>query len=192
LPKNDNELLWLAVYNKSSLTEEKFKDLEGRKVILFPDLSNDSNTFNNWKDKAKSLGKLIKRTQISISTFLEDNAPDELKIKGGDLADYLSQFNWKDFQSYNESVKSVKKTAENKSFFKDVSTDSEESNEENLLDLLETQRCYSVEEIETIFMEGANINRVDANICFNYLLKDKVLMKTHINEYYYLASSTPF
>jgi hypothetical protein len=40
-PETTGKMLWLAVYNLSSLNEERCKVLKGRKVFLLPDLSKD-------------------------------------------------------------------------------------------------------------------------------------------------------
>jgi hypothetical protein len=45
-PDNPDNLLWLAVFNKSSFSFDKLKVLKGRKVFVFPDLSKDGGTFN--------------------------------------------------------------------------------------------------------------------------------------------------
>lgn len=195
LPENETDFLWIAVYNNKALSFDKFEDLRGRTIVIFPDLSKDKSTYNDWSNKAKEFAKKIEGTVVSISNLLEVYAPDELKKKGGDLADYLTQFDWKEFQEFLDNgtdVKSVKNDAENKSFFNDEPEAIEESTKGNLLDLLEGQRSYTIEEIETIFMDGAVINGADANYCFNYLYNDNALKKTSHNEYYYLATSTPF
>ena len=82
--------LWLAVYNKSSLTVEKCKSLKGRKVVLFPDL----NAFEDWSNKAKDLNKFIPGTQFSVSDTLQNMANESDIKKGLDLADYLSKLDW--------------------------------------------------------------------------------------------------
>lgn len=195
LPENDTDFLWIAVYNKTALSLDRFKDLKGRTIVIFPDLSKDKSTYNEWSNKAKEFAEKIDGTVVSINNFLEEYAPDELKQKGGDLADYLTQFDWKEFQEFLDNgsdVKSVKNDAENKSFFNDEPEAVEESEEDNLLDLLEGQRSYTIEELETIFMDVIGINRADANYCFNYLYNDNAIKKTSYNEYYYLATSTPF
>jgi hypothetical protein len=84
-PKKPDDLLWLAVFNKSSLTLEKCRALEGRKVALFPDL----NAFNDWNDRAKTIFEQLPGTQYKISDLLESNAIETDRSKGLDLADYL-------------------------------------------------------------------------------------------------------
>src|SRR5690554_1716212 len=41
MPRGDDGLIWLAVYNKSSLSFDKISVLQGRTVFVFPDLSKD-------------------------------------------------------------------------------------------------------------------------------------------------------
>lgn len=45
LPEDSEKLLWLTVYNLSSLSFNKCQVLKGRNVYLFPDLSKDSKGF---------------------------------------------------------------------------------------------------------------------------------------------------
>jgi hypothetical protein len=88
--ENPDNFLWLAVYNKSSLTVEKCKSLQGRNVVLFPDL----NAFDDWSKKAKDLNRFIPGTRFSVSDSLQ-NMANESDIKQGlDLADYLPKLNW--------------------------------------------------------------------------------------------------
>lgn len=192
VPENECEFLWLAVYNKSSLTEDKFKVLVGREILVFPDLSPSSSTFNEWKNKVEEFAKKLPNTKVTVFDYLELYAPDELKQSGGDLADYLSQFSWQEFQSEGKSDESDKNDTGKKSFFNDEPEEVDESSDDNLLDLLEQHRSYTIEELETIFMSGAGLNKDDANYCFRYLYNDNALKKTSQNEYYYLATSTPF
>lgn len=98
LPKKSTDLLWLATYNKSSLTKEKCQVFEGRNVILFPDLSKDGKTFENWKSKSKKMQIEIPKVKFAVSPFLELNASQSQKDKGLDLADFLIQLDWREFQ----------------------------------------------------------------------------------------------
>lgn len=91
LPDSPNQLLWLAVYNKSSLTYEKCKALKGRKVILFPDL----NAFTDWSAKAKEISANLPGSRFVVSDLLENNATEAEKINGLDLADYLIRFDFR-------------------------------------------------------------------------------------------------
>lgn len=95
VPKN---LLWLAVYNKSSFTFEKLKVLKGRKVIVFPDLSINSSTYKMWKEKAINIEAELPGTRFIFSDLLERNAGKEDRIKGLDIADYLITKDWRKFR----------------------------------------------------------------------------------------------
>jgi hypothetical protein len=103
LPDSPNGLLWLAVYNKSSLTLEKCKVLKGRKVVLFPDL----NAFDEWNQKAKEINASLPGTRFVVSDLLERNAT-ETDIKNGlDLADYLTRFDYRLFRKEKQPVEAV-------------------------------------------------------------------------------------
>lgn len=97
-PDDPANLLWLAVYNLSSLTLEKCKVLQGRDVVLFPDLSKDGKAFDLWSDKANEFNKQIPGTRFIVSDLLERNATDKEREKGLDLADYLINQDWHNFQ----------------------------------------------------------------------------------------------
>lgn len=103
LPDSPDRLLWLAVYNKSSLTLEKCKALNGRNVVLFPDL----NAFNEWNTKAKEISANLPGTRFVVSDLLERNASETERRGGLDLADYLIRFDYKLFregQALNKPV----------------------------------------------------------------------------------------
>ena len=95
LPENPKDFLWLAVYNVSSLTIDKCKILQGRKVVLFPDLS----AYENWSNKAKQFQKQMPGTTFKISDLIENFAPNENKKEGEDLADFLIRMDWKGFRA---------------------------------------------------------------------------------------------
>ncbi len=94
IPASPTELLWLAVYNKSSLSFEKCKPLKGRKIILFPDL----NAFTEWSAKANQLRVKLSGTRIEVSDLLEKYATETEKSAALDLADYLTRFDQTLFQ----------------------------------------------------------------------------------------------
>lgn len=77
--------IWIATggANGAGWTEpEVFKVLEGRRVVLYPDLG----MTHEWEEKAKILNTVCR---ASVSTLLEDNAPQEDRREGYDIADYF-------------------------------------------------------------------------------------------------------
>ena len=92
-PMSPNNLLWLAVYNKSSFSLDKIKALQGRKIIIFPDLSKNGVTYNEWYSKAKEFEQKLAGTKFIFSDLLEQSASLSDKEKGLDLADYLIKLN---------------------------------------------------------------------------------------------------
>jgi len=96
-PQNDGDLIWLAVYNKSSFSFDKIKPLKGRTVIVFPDLSSGSTTYNDWLDKANRYQKTI-NIKFRFSNILEEAADEISKEKGLDIADYLENKDWRLFR----------------------------------------------------------------------------------------------
>jgi len=97
-PDKSDSLLWLAVYNLSSLSYEKCKVLEGRRVILFPDLSKHGRAYLLWSKKAEEFNRTIPRTRFVVSNLLEKNANTEAREKGLDLADYLICQDWRSYR----------------------------------------------------------------------------------------------
>lgn len=98
LPTTPQDLVWLAVYNKSSFSFDKLKVLEGRFVCVFPDLSKDGGTFKEWERKAKEYEQRLPGTRFIFSRLLEQLAPEEDKSKGYDIADYLIKQDWRRFR----------------------------------------------------------------------------------------------
>ncbi|PVX47222.1 hypothetical protein C8C85_3150 [Flavobacterium sp. 103] len=98
LPETPEDLIFLAVYNKSSFSFDKLKVLQGRVVYVFPDLSKDGNTFKEWKTKAKEYESRLPGTRFIFSDLLELLAPEADKTKGSDLADYLIKLDWREFR----------------------------------------------------------------------------------------------
>ena len=98
LPKSTENLIWLAVYNKSSFSIDKMEVLKGKNVFVFPDLSKDGNTFKEWETKAKDFEKQLTGTRFVFSDLLEKLATEKDKIEGNDLADILIQQDWRFFR----------------------------------------------------------------------------------------------
>jgi len=101
LPETPTSLIWLAVYNKSSFSFDKLKVLKGRFVYVFPDLSEDGKTFNEWETKAKEYESRLPGTRFIFSDLLERLAPVSDKSEGYDLADYLVKQDWRLFRKCN-------------------------------------------------------------------------------------------
>lgn len=97
-PEQANNLLWLAVYNLSSLNFNKCKALKGRNVFLFPDLSKDGKAFELWSNKAAEIQKRLQGTYFHVSDLLEKLAPHQDKEQGKDIADYLIKQDWRLFR----------------------------------------------------------------------------------------------
>jgi len=97
-PKQPNNLLWLAVYNLSSLNFNKCKVLKGREVFLFPDLSKDGRTFDVWSKKANEIQNKLEGTYFKVSDLLEQLASKKDKKNGYDIADYLIKLDWRNFR----------------------------------------------------------------------------------------------
>jgi len=98
-PETPSNLLWLGVYNLSSLKFYKCRVLEGRTVYLFPDLSKTGHAFSDWSKKAKEFEQALPGTRFIVSDMLEQIAPQTDKNKGNDLADYLIQLDWRKFRN---------------------------------------------------------------------------------------------
>ncbi len=108
VPKTPDDLLFLAVFNRDSLTIEKCKALEGRTAYLFPDLSKDGSTFKLWNDKANEIMNALPGTRILVSDLLEKIAGTQDREKGLDIADYLIKLDWRQFrQDRKAEVKSA-------------------------------------------------------------------------------------
>ena len=97
-PEQPTNLLWLAVYNLSSLNLNKCKALKGRNVYLFPDLSKDGKAFELWNNKAKEIQSRLQGTYFYISDLLEQKSPQQDKEQGKDIADFLIKQDWQLFR----------------------------------------------------------------------------------------------
>ena len=102
-PEQPKNLLWLAVYNKSSFSLDKLKELQGRDIFVFPDLSKNGGTFKEWETKARRFEKLLRGTRFVFSDLLERLAPEQDRTEGNDLADYLIKHDWRDYKADNKN-----------------------------------------------------------------------------------------
>ncbi|MCS5488914.1 DUF6371 domain-containing protein [Algoriphagus limi] len=98
LPRDHRDLIWLAVFNLSSLNLKKCRVLKGRTVILFPDLSANGKAYKLWKTKTQEMQRQMKGTHFIVSDLLEFNATDQERRDGQDLADYLIRQDWREFR----------------------------------------------------------------------------------------------
>ena len=97
LPNVPERFLWLAVYNLSSLNVVKCKALQGRDVVLFPDLSQDGKAFDLWNSKLIELNT-IKGARFTISDLLERKSEQYARAHAWDIADYLICQDWRLFR----------------------------------------------------------------------------------------------
>lgn len=77
------DYIWLATGGKSQLSIDKLKVLQGRTVIMFPDVDG----FEKWKDKVKDVEAI--GCKVVLSDLLEKNATNEDRANKIDLADWL-------------------------------------------------------------------------------------------------------
>lgn len=87
----DEKIIWLASGGMEGINERKLQDLEGREVILFPDLSttNSKNSaYKSWKTKAETLGKRL-IMNIKINNYLELFSCSSDKENQLDLGDFI-------------------------------------------------------------------------------------------------------
>jgi hypothetical protein len=98
-PKNPENLLWLAVYNLSSLNFDKCKTLKNRNVYLFPDLSKEGKAYNLWSNKAHNIQQQVENSLFKVSDLLEQLATNQDREKGKDIADYLIKLDWRKFRN---------------------------------------------------------------------------------------------
>jgi hypothetical protein len=102
IPRAPEDILWLAVFNKSTFKIDRLKALEGRRVFVFPDLSKDGSTFNDWKKEAQSSEREMRGTKFYISDLLESKASESQRLDGADIADILIQHDWRNFRKQEQ------------------------------------------------------------------------------------------
>jgi hypothetical protein len=79
------QYLWLATGGLNNLNADKCKVLQGRKVILYPDV----NALNTWQQKAHDLELLLPNTTFKVDDYLERYATAVQRSEGWDLGDVL-------------------------------------------------------------------------------------------------------
>ncbi len=98
LPKTPKDFIWLATFSISTFKIDRLNALKGRNVCVFPDLSKDGKTFEDWRQRAKEYQGELKGTTFEFFDLLEDMATDEDRQKGYDIADFLIQHDWRNFR----------------------------------------------------------------------------------------------
>ncbi len=87
------QYIWISSSGKEGLNAYKFEVLQGRTVILFPDLSKPdakNNCFKLWSKRAQEFKTIA---NITVSDYLEKNTTDIEKAQGLDIADYFIMHN---------------------------------------------------------------------------------------------------
>ena len=98
-PEHENDFIWLAVGSKCYLNFKRLEVLQGRKVAVYPDLSKDGSTFEEWAQKIADIEQELPYTKFVMSDLLEQYADENTRYNGFDLADYLIGFDWRQFRS---------------------------------------------------------------------------------------------
>lgn len=104
LPTKPTDRIWLATFTLRGFDEVKCQCLKGKDVLLFPDTSKKAEhgrygiAFEYWQKKAKEIKSKINDISFRISDILEKLATEEERKKGYDIADYLSQLDWRRFR----------------------------------------------------------------------------------------------
>lgn len=110
-PDNPKNLLWLAVFNLSSLNVKRCEVLAGRNVVLFPDLSapkpGNPTAFEIWRKTAIELNEKIPGARFRVDDLLESNASPQERAKGCDLADYLIRHDWRKYRPRKATSEAV-------------------------------------------------------------------------------------
>lgn len=79
------EMVWVATGNKTAISPDELKPLQGRDVIVIP----DRDAISDWKAKVSSMAWLA---NFTVSDFCEEAAADDQPKF--DIADYLQQQLW--------------------------------------------------------------------------------------------------
>lgn len=181
LPESEKDLIWLAVFNKSSFTSEKafdkIKVLQGRLVYVFPDLSKDGNTFKEWETKAKEFENRLNGTRFIFSDLLERLAPTKDKENGDDLADFLIRQDWRKFRKPTIQTETKSSPPAEPKQLQD--------------EFIEPFNSYSEAELIQMILRSNHTTEKGAKQFIQKLMDDKVIDITFFGAYY-LYNSAPF
>lgn len=105
------EFVWLASGGKSFLQSYKFVYYSNRNWLIFPDLSTEDKTLNQWRE---SINKIKCKYNMN-ETFIDYKPKDTndfnslARLKGLDIADYILDYHFKcgEYSNYIEYMKSV-------------------------------------------------------------------------------------
>jgi hypothetical protein len=156
---------------------------------VFPDLSANGETYNEWKKKVVKFANKLPKTNVLVNDFLEQYAPNELRQAGGDFADFLCQFTWQEYQSGSKSVKSVENDTQKKHLLDVVPVD---ITEKELQQLLQPQTGYSMKEIVYLLTRFGFFHKLNDLETMDYLLCKEVIKQDCERDNYYRFDSTPF
>lgn len=98
--------IWLATGSKDTFTLDRSRILSKRSVLIFPDLSPDSNTYKNWVIKSSDFQNKLPLSSFTVSSFFEENSTFKEKNDALDIADYLITKDWRTFRNRRDSEKS--------------------------------------------------------------------------------------
>ncbi len=173
-PDNPANFLWLAVYNLSSLNYEKLKRLQGRTIVLFPDLSTGGTTFKKWKSRGQEISKKLPGTKIYTDDTLERLATKEQREAGADLADFLINYEPEQFKDKPQKPAKPEKPK------KQPEKQAKQLTKSELLKIAEQQI-------------GHNNNVDPANIpYFEQMKSTGIIKRAEPTNKYYIINSNPF
>lgn len=124
------QYVWIASGSLNNLSITRSDFLNGRQIVLFPDLSKEEMSYSLWEKKAETLKEVAK--SVEMFDILEKLAPQLSKEKGWDIVDFLTQINIKEW-SQIEKIQTTWKTIELNQFGYPENWDTEEQKEFNNL-----------------------------------------------------------
>ncbi|MCG7281761.1 DUF6371 domain-containing protein [Chryseobacterium taklimakanense] len=182
MPDDTGKLLWLAVYNKSSFSLDKLKALQGRNVIVFPDLSKDGSTYNEWQLKAKDFESRMPGIRFVFSDLLEQFAPQQDRQEGHDLADFLIKMDWRPFRR-KESKKYEDYTREERLLF-GLNHFKIEDLQQLVKDIFKAEKHLSGEVIQNYLEQNEGLTGNDVPDLMDILCIHQLMKATNYPNYY--------